>query len=55
MRDYLDAESIDNRGVGAFGAYLAGFTFEKLGEGDRALRYYEEALAADSSPRSSRP
>lgn len=44
MRDYL--ESIDLETHGAFGAYLAGFTFERLGEGDRALRYYEEALEA---------
>lgn len=42
MRDYL--ESIHIRAAGSFGAYLAGFTFEHLGEGDRALRYYEEAL-----------
>jgi uncharacterized protein len=31
---------------GAFGSYVAGFVFEKLGEPDRALRYYEEALSA---------
>ena len=42
MRDYLD--SIGLEAHGNFGAYLAGFTFERLGEGDRALRYYEEAL-----------
>jgi len=44
MRDFLDTESIDDRGVSAFGAYLAGFVFEHHGEGDRALRYYEDAL-----------
>ncbi len=43
MRDYL--ASIGLEAHGTFGSYLAGFTFERLGEGDRALRYYEEALA----------
>ncbi len=43
-RDYL--QSVDQTTHGAFGSYLAGFVFEKLGEPDRALRYYEEALEA---------
>ncbi len=43
-RNYL--ESLDKAGHGAFGSYLAGFVFERLGEPDRALRYYEEALDA---------
>ncbi len=47
-REYL--ESLDEGGEqgshGAFGSYLAGFVFEKLGEPDRALRHYEEALDA---------
>jgi hypothetical protein len=43
-RSYL--ESLDKAGHGAFGSYLAGFIFERLGEPDRALRYYEEALDA---------
>jgi hypothetical protein len=42
MRDYL--KSIEFEATASFGAYLAGFTFERLGEGDRALRYYEEAM-----------
>ncbi|MFK7897745.1 MAG: hypothetical protein AB8G23_18055 [Myxococcota bacterium] len=42
MRDYLASLGLD--ATGTFGAYLAGFTFERLGEEDRALRYYEEAL-----------
>ena len=46
MRDYL--ASIDLSASGTLGSYLAGFTFERMGEGDRALRYYEEALAAGS-------
>jgi len=40
-RNYL--ESLDRAAHGAFGSYLAGFVFEKLGEPERALRYYEEA------------
>jgi tetratricopeptide (TPR) repeat protein len=43
-RDYL--QSLDRKTHGAFGSYLAGFVFEKLGEPDRALRYYEEVLEA---------
>ncbi|MCU0914171.1 MAG: hypothetical protein MUC88_06375 [Planctomycetes bacterium] len=43
-RNYLDAQ--DHTSHAAFGSYLAGFIFEKLGEPDRALRYYEEALTA---------
>ncbi len=42
MRQYL--ASIGLSSTGTFGAYLAGFAFERLGEEDRALRYYEEAL-----------
>lgn len=42
MRDYL--ESLENHPHGRFGAYLAGFVFEHLGEPARALRYYEETL-----------
>ena len=43
MRNYLidyDPESAH----GAFGSYFAGLVFERLGEYDRALRYYDEAL-----------
>jgi hypothetical protein len=42
-RDYLQSIGIDK--TGRLGSYLAGFTFEYSGEGDRALRYYDEALA----------
>jgi hypothetical protein len=44
MRDFLDSEGIDAAGPARFGAYLSGYVFERRGEGDRALRYYEEAL-----------
>lgn len=46
MRDYLATENIKEYGIGVLGSYLAGFVFERRGEGDRSLRYYEEALAA---------
>lgn len=45
MHEYLTAYD----GVhphGAFGSYLAGFVFERLGEHESALRYYDEALQA---------
>lgn len=48
MRDYLDTQKIQEYGVSALGSYLAGFVFDRRGEGDRALRYYEEALTAGS-------
>ena len=42
-REYLDGLELPATGS-TFGSYFAGLTFEKLGEGNRALRYYEEAL-----------
>jgi uncharacterized protein len=42
MRDYLENMGIDHP-PGSIGAYLAGFTFEHLGEADRALLYYRNA------------
>jgi hypothetical protein len=48
MRDYLASEQIDASAPATLGTYLAGFVFEQRGEGDRALRYYDEALAAGS-------
>jgi hypothetical protein len=45
MREYLQSQNIDASGPATLGTYLAGFVFEKRGEGDRALRYYEEAMA----------
>jgi hypothetical protein len=43
MREYLESVGLGRHGI--FGSYLAGLTFERLGQGDRALRYYEEAMA----------
>jgi len=45
LRDWDPGES-----HGAFGAYLAGFVAEKIGEPDEALRYYDEVLAESSAP-----
>jgi len=49
QREFLDTNGVEAPGPASLGAYLAGAVFEKLGEGDRALRYYEEALAASGS------
>jgi hypothetical protein len=43
MRDYL-TEYEPEVGGGTAGAYVAGFVFERLGEPDTAVRYYDEAL-----------
>lgn len=44
MQKYLKDTDPDNA-LTAPGSYLAGFTFEKSGSYDQALRYYDEALA----------
>ncbi len=48
-REFLASQGVESPGPASLGAYLAGCVFEKLGEGDRALRYYEEALATSGS------
>lgn len=50
MREYLDSLQISADGPATLGTYLSGFVFEQRGEGDRALRYYEEALARGPLP-----
>ena len=40
----------DQLAHGAFGSYIAGFVFERLGETDSALRYYDEALQEQAFP-----
>lgn len=48
MREYLlEDEKEDPKQIaaaGAFGSYLAGFAFEKAGDAEEALRYYDEVL-----------
>lgn len=46
MREYLASIGVAATGPSTLGTYLAGFVFEQLGEGDRALRYYDEAMAS---------
>ena len=43
IRDYIDNLGLDLP-RGRIGSYLAGFVFERLGESDRALRYYRDVL-----------
>ena len=43
MRNYLRDYDPEHQ-HGAFGSYLAGFVYERLGQADEALRYYDEAL-----------
>ena len=50
MRDYLSSINASAPGPDRMGAYLAGFVFEQGGEGDRALRYYDEVLSQGGSP-----
>jgi len=45
MREYLGSIQVRSPAPDRLGAYLAGFVFEQSGEGDRALRYYDEAIA----------
>lgn len=54
MREYLlGAEKVDHEAMkraGVPGSYLAGYAFEKSGEPDAALRYYDEVLQAIDTP-----
>ena len=43
-REYLGQLDGGQAAHGAFGSYLAGFVFERLGETDTPPRYYDEAL-----------
>jgi len=47
-REYLG--QLDTAAHGAFGSYVAGFVFERLGEPETALRYYDEALQEQAFP-----
>jgi hypothetical protein len=45
MQQFIERSEGKGRGLLGLGSYLAGFTFEKSGDADEALRYYDEALA----------
>jgi len=45
MQKYLAESEGKSKSLIGLGSYLAGFTFEKSGKPDEALRYYDEALA----------
>ena len=49
-REYLGQQDAGQAAHGAFGSYIAGFVFERLGEVDTALRYYDEALQEQAFP-----
>jgi len=44
MQQFLERSEGKGRNLLSLGSYLAGFTFEKSGKPDEALRYYDEAL-----------
>lgn len=45
LSEYFKNSGEDTKAFLAPGSYLAGFVFEKSGQADEALRYYDEALA----------
>jgi hypothetical protein len=50
MQKFLERDEGKGRGLIGLGSYLAGFTFEKSGKPDEAMRYYDEALAYGDYP-----
>jgi uncharacterized protein len=50
MQKYLTDSEGAAHGLIGLGSYLAGFTFEKSGNAEEALRYYDEALAYGDYP-----
>ncbi|HEX6273738.1 MAG TPA: hypothetical protein VFZ53_11885 [Polyangiaceae bacterium] len=50
MQKFLADSEGQGKGLLGFGSYLAGFTYEKSGKPDEALRYYDEALAYGDYP-----
>lgn len=50
MQKYLGESDSKAKSLIGLGSYLAGFTFEKSGKPDEALRYYDEALMYGDYP-----
>jgi hypothetical protein len=50
MQKFLGESEGEGKGLLGLGSYLAGFTYEKSGKADEALRYYDEALAYGDYP-----
>ena len=50
MQKFIAESEGQSRGLLGLGSYLAGFTYEKSGKPDEALRYYDEALAYGDYP-----
>ncbi len=46
MQKYLSESETEKEGLLGPGSYLAGFIFEKSGDAQSAMRYYDEALAS---------
>lgn len=56
MQKYLrDKANEKDSSISGLGSYLAGFVYEKSGEADEALRYYDDALAFGHSGTLSAP
>ena len=55
MQSFIERSEGHGRGLLGLGSYLAGFTFEKSGKPDEALRYYDEALAHGAYPSLTEP
>jgi hypothetical protein len=55
MQQFIERSEGKGRGLLGLGSYLAGFTFEKSGNADEALHYYDEALAYANYPSLAEP